>query len=262
MSIGIYKITSPSNNVYIGQSVNIELRISKYKSISIVQKQPKIFRSIQKYGWENHTWEILEICEISQLDERETFHKKKIIEELGWARALFCKLHDCIKDKPLPESVKNKIGKSNLGKRRTDEVKNKMSMIRTRGNHCKPTYQYDLEGNYLKMWEYREDAEIFYNGKKGNNITSCIRNSSLSAYGFIWKSEYLGEKIEVYKPNYNPIQQIDTNHQLIKIWDNMSQAEQFFNPDSFKKNKYGSNNIRSCIKGRQSTAYGFIWKYL
>jgi len=29
--IGIYKITSPSNKVYIGQSINIEKRFKSYK---------------------------------------------------------------------------------------------------------------------------------------------------------------------------------------------------------------------------------------
>ena len=30
--IGIYKLTSPSNKVYIGQSLNIKNRLSKYKN--------------------------------------------------------------------------------------------------------------------------------------------------------------------------------------------------------------------------------------
>jgi excinuclease UvrABC nuclease subunit len=40
--VGIYKITNPNGKVYIGQAINIDKRIQKYKWISAIQKQPKI----------------------------------------------------------------------------------------------------------------------------------------------------------------------------------------------------------------------------
>ena len=54
----IYKITSPTSKVYIGQSRDIKNRISKYKNLSL-KRQPKIKNSLLKYGWENHTFEIV-----------------------------------------------------------------------------------------------------------------------------------------------------------------------------------------------------------
>jgi hypothetical protein len=58
MNSGIYKITSPSNKVYIGQSNNISRRIIEhnYRSKS---KNLKLYSSIRKYGLENHKIEIL-----------------------------------------------------------------------------------------------------------------------------------------------------------------------------------------------------------
>jgi hypothetical protein len=47
--IGIYKITSPSKKVYIGQSVNIEKRKYFYE-IGNCKKQIKLYNSIKKYG--------------------------------------------------------------------------------------------------------------------------------------------------------------------------------------------------------------------
>jgi len=41
MSIGIYKITSPSNKIYIGQSINIERRIKQYKLLKEIKKCKK-----------------------------------------------------------------------------------------------------------------------------------------------------------------------------------------------------------------------------
>ena len=51
--IGIYKITSPSQRIYIGQSINIEKRWKEY-SVTKLKSQPKIKNSILKYGIKNH----------------------------------------------------------------------------------------------------------------------------------------------------------------------------------------------------------------
>jgi|694.fasta_scaffold103928_3 group I intron endonuclease len=78
--IGIYKIISPSCKIYIGQSWNIENRFSKYKSLSSVKKQRILYNSLLKYGWENHTFEIIEHCldNITQkeLDDLEIYYIK------------------------------------------------------------------------------------------------------------------------------------------------------------------------------------------
>lgn len=55
---GIYKITSPSNKVYIGQSSNIDRRMIEHKYRSKT-KNLKLYSSIRKYGLENHKIEIL-----------------------------------------------------------------------------------------------------------------------------------------------------------------------------------------------------------
>lgn len=54
----IYKITSPSNKVYIGQTKWIDSRKSYYKRNRCV-KQPLIHRSISKYGWNSHKFEVI-----------------------------------------------------------------------------------------------------------------------------------------------------------------------------------------------------------
>ena len=47
--IGIYKITSPSGKVYIGQSWDIKKRFSKYRSLQSVYKQRVLFNSFKKH---------------------------------------------------------------------------------------------------------------------------------------------------------------------------------------------------------------------
>lgn len=56
--IAIYKITSPSGHVYIGQSINIKNRWRTYRSVG-AKLQPALNRSFLKYGAHNHTFEII-----------------------------------------------------------------------------------------------------------------------------------------------------------------------------------------------------------
>lgn len=56
--VGIYKITSPSGKVYIGQSANVLKRLSYYKNHGC-SRQPKLYASLSKYGFSNHTFQII-----------------------------------------------------------------------------------------------------------------------------------------------------------------------------------------------------------
>ncbi len=66
----IYKITSPSGKVYIGQTQNLYHRINKYK-YSKAKGQHKLHNSFNKYGMENHIIEVLHQCELEHIDEME-----------------------------------------------------------------------------------------------------------------------------------------------------------------------------------------------
>lgn len=57
--IGIYKITSPTGKVYIGQSVNIEQRRKLYLHTTSDKRQPLIQRSILKHGFQNHMFDVI-----------------------------------------------------------------------------------------------------------------------------------------------------------------------------------------------------------
>lgn len=75
--IGIYKITSPSNRIYIGQSVNIEKRFLSYKRLYVKnQKQTKLFRSFLKHGVNNHTFEVVCYCSYSELNDLERYYQE------------------------------------------------------------------------------------------------------------------------------------------------------------------------------------------
>jgi group I intron endonuclease len=79
--IGIYKIISPTNKIYVGQSTNIENRWKGYQKL-MCKNQPKLYNSFKKYGYENHMFEVIEECNENILLERETYWKKyyKVLE--------------------------------------------------------------------------------------------------------------------------------------------------------------------------------------
>lgn len=89
---GIYKITSPSGRIYIGESKDIKRRWDSYKNLNGLKKQPKLYNSFLKYGIENHQFDIIEYCEIEQLKCSERFWQDEFDVLNG---GLNCKLTEC-----------------------------------------------------------------------------------------------------------------------------------------------------------------------
>lgn len=81
---GIYKITSPSNKVYIGQAVDIFTRWKRYKNLNC-KSQCKIYESLKFYNVENHIFEIIEECEEKDLNlvERKWQDYYNVLGEFG-----------------------------------------------------------------------------------------------------------------------------------------------------------------------------------
>jgi len=111
--IGIYKITNPNGQVYIGQSTNIIARIYSHKFQS--EKNTLIMRSIKKYGYENHVFEILELCKLEEL----------YIKERNWQEFYFENSLNMIKTKPVLKVLRARQTSKNKRK----EAKNKRYVL-------------------------------------------------------------------------------------------------------------------------------------
>ena len=77
---GIYKWTNKlTNDVYIGQSVDLANRFIRYFNLSYLKNRETlvISRALIKYGYSNFTLEILEYCNIADLTEREQYYIDK-----------------------------------------------------------------------------------------------------------------------------------------------------------------------------------------
>lgn len=78
MSQGIYKITNKLNNkCYIGKSSNIEERWKyhkwRYQEKGHSEYDKPLYRAFRKYGIENFTFEIIELVDNTQINEKETY---------------------------------------------------------------------------------------------------------------------------------------------------------------------------------------------
>lgn len=152
--IGIYKITNPKGKVYIGQSLDIEKRFKEYRGLHC-KLQPKIYNSLAKYTPEKHRFEILEICSKSKLNEREIYWGKKFdsikkglnlslgkstqimseetrnkISRANKGRTAWNKGKKGVQE--YSEEFKDKIRKSRLGKKHSQETKEKISDTKKR----------------------------------------------------------------------------------------------------------------------------------
>lgn len=75
-TIGIYKITNIENQMcYIGQSVDIKERLKTHikAGLGIGGSNNPLYTAMRKFRVENFTYEVIELCERSQLNEREKF---------------------------------------------------------------------------------------------------------------------------------------------------------------------------------------------
>jgi group I intron endonuclease len=126
--IGIYKITSPSGRIYIGQSVNINKRKRHY-SYYDCKSQKKLYNSLKKYTWEKHIFEIVEECDEILLNERERYYQE--LYNTTSNTNLNCKLTKTnSKSGKLSEETKLKISIANKGRKYSSEVLENIRKLR------------------------------------------------------------------------------------------------------------------------------------
>lgn len=225
--IGIYKITSPTNKIYIGQTKNFKQRLSNYKNPNKNYIGRKLFNSIKKYSWKNHKIEIIHKLELSN-------NLQEILDKL---EIYYINLFNSVKEglnltyggnggKPSPETINKRIKTS------TNKV-----------------LQYDLEGNFIKEWNSLiEIKEVL--GFHKETIRLNINGKTKYSNGYKWLYKNKPEKKFVSK--VRKINQYDLEGNFIKIWDNEKEAKSWL----------GKGDIRSCLSGRQNKAGQYKWKYV
>ena len=213
---GIYKITNPKGKIYIGQSVDINRRKSCYKNQYENQIGKRIYNSINKYGWENHIFEVIKECSVMELNEMEIYyinHFNCILEGLNIKEGgSHGKHNDTTKQiirlkatgRKLSTEAKQKISDSkqgnkyNLGRKHNDETKQKHRLRSTgrkkspeeiekiRQKNSKAILQLDMRGEFITLWESTAIASKELNINKVA-ICNCLTGKSKSSGGYKWE---------------------------------------------------------------------------
>jgi group I intron endonuclease len=149
---GIYKITSPSGKIYIGESVNVFRRKYLYSTYKCIG-QKKLYSSLKKYGWNLHIFEVIEECKFDELLCRERYWQDFYD---SMEKGLNCKLTQCgdKKQKHSEETLYKMSGENNSqwGKKRLDNIiRNKENPLKGE-NHPMFGKKGELSANYGNFW--------------------------------------------------------------------------------------------------------------
>ena len=84
--------------------------------------------------------------------------------------------------------VRKKISDAKKGKPLSNETKRKMSESRKgeKNATARNVVQYDLNGNFMRVWDYIKQASNTL-GINRNGIGACCRCEQKTAGGFIWR---------------------------------------------------------------------------
>lgn len=247
MSCGVYKITNPNNRLYIGQSKNIESRWNTYYKLQC-KTQPILFKSLKKYGIENHTFEIIEECPANLLIERETFWKLhfKVLE----IESLCCRI-----DGPngmLSEQTRKNLSESSKGKTFKHTKPKKLILHNSDGieritksqPNRREVLQFDLEMNFIQEWSSINSVNKTFK----ISIHNCLLGKLKTCNGFIWK--YKDDKVVEFK---RPVDQFDLELNFIRRFESISEASKELN--------LSIGSIIFVCKNKLYSTGGFIWKY-
>jgi group I intron endonuclease len=209
MRAGIYKITSPIGAIYIGQSVNIDLRIKRYKRLDC-RKQIKLYQSFITYGFESHKIEIITECAKEDLNKLENYYgllynvlaPKNLNSQLPSANRKYRIYSDELKarlskiklGKRLPDSAyqnrtysphtdetKLKISQSNKGKKKhTEESKVRISNL-MKILSSKPVLNYET-GIYYENIQDAAKSLNKYDSGLGRKLNGVRPNKTKLAF--------------------------------------------------------------------------------
>lgn len=168
--IGIYKIISPSGRIYIGQSRDLDRRKKEYeKYIKNSNRQVKLLASINKYGWNQHSFDIIEICNFDDLNTRERYWQEYYNSIEQGLNCLYTKTND--KPTIFGLETRARMSKAQLGKKVSEETKLKMSSSRQGKKHSEET---KLKISEIKISKRCANFKKVIRNKSNYKSISCL----------------------------------------------------------------------------------------
>jgi group I intron endonuclease len=233
--IGIYKITSPSGKIYIGQTTNYLKRHNAYKNHKC-KRQPKLFASIEKYGFINHTIEIVKECEVKDLNYYERYYQEYYESVLNGLNLRYTATTD--KSGFMSEETKKKMSDSGKGKIITEEWRKNLSIAGMNRRHTEEEKQKISQANKGKIKTPEHIAKI---------------QATLKTMQMPKRSEETKALQSLNNGKSKKVNQYDLQGNFINQFRSGSQAS--------RELGISVMSISSCALGKLKTGGGFVWKY-
>ncbi len=210
---GIYKITSPSKKVYIGQSQNIEKRFRHYKRLDC-KEQPRLYYSLKKHGADKHKFDILIECEVSELNEKERYYQDlySVLNGSG-LNCVLTESSDCVR--VVSEDTRKKLSESS--KNPSFETRQKLiAALKRRDPPSEETRQKmsQWQKGVGKSEETKKKSSDSHKGKKATKETRQIMSDNSSS-----KKIILNIQTGIF---YNGIKEANESFESLKIQTDLS----------------------------------------
>lgn len=275
----IYKITNNINGkIYIGQTSNqVKNRWKQHINSSINEGSRDyntyLHIAMRKYGIDAFLVEEIEVCDNTQLDDREVFwidYYNSFNNQCGYNLTLGGGGSQVYKDEYI-------LGMWNEG-RTISEIHDESGIDRgwisvrlkacgitddeisrrryqsTGEKQCKPVYQYALNGEYIKSFKSINEARRITGI---GHIEKCCANKQKQAGGFQWSYQKLDKM-----PLYECIKSKSVPKEVIQIEEDTQEiiAEYKSMSDASRITGIDISGIAKVCKGEQYTAGGYIWR--
>ena len=221
VTTGIYAITNPLGQTYIGQSIDVLNRFNDYRYFAC-KNQPSIYKSLKRFGVDKHVFTLLTECDVDFLDDLEADYKQRFVNENGWEHALFFEIDDTSPDR----------------------------------RHLRiPVKQYTLGGVFLAEWSGMKLAAR-ETGTDPTTLRQCCKGKGKQANGFLWTYADAPApepyKREIQK-NQRAVKQYSLNGDFICEYPSVAHARHSTGLNAIR-DCCASNRPRK-------TAGGFLWAY-
>jgi len=287
----IYKITSPSNKIYVGKTYNLRTRKAAHRHSVKKGSNIILHNSIRKYGWDAHKFEVIEECADEVMNEREMYWISELKtycyeNEMGMNMTIggdgqrSSWMHD---EKRRVEQSNRYMGSGNpfFGKKHTDEYKKakskqvseynkangiKVSQIgieRGRLASIEPVVCYNTSGYFIKEYESIKEA-VDELGVNHSSVSCVCRLKRTHTKGFVfrYKTDNYPVKIDVGEIKHQavsrPVCLLSEDLEIINTFPSAKEAAEFFGLPKTTINRAAMYNWGKPIR----TGHQFIYKDL
>ena len=241
---GIYKITSPTGRVYIGQSVDIKKRLRDYKYPERVKGQRKLYSSLKKHGYEKHKFEIVMQCDIEKLDEMEIFYINAY-NTFNTKHGLNCK-HGGKSHYIHSEETKRRMSGSMKGRKKLEETKRRLSESmkgRKVSEERRKRMSEAKMGRKQSLNQKLKRSKDMVGSKFNFNTSSQYVGVSFNKHARKWEANIMSDRKAVHLGCFDNELEASNAYQLAlaKLKDGI------FNPADYKP-KYSSKHKLVCFR--------------